>query len=202
MRFRNSSNIILVVIILLFCAQPGWTVNKTNLEIIEQAYASIWQEFCASVALGDSSHVNVTSEGQHDYNWVIEKQLYQCLGEHHVENIYLNNQIESAFHVVYNPVLQKISYGKIDKKRLERQIDIHLFARILDPQDKILIAETIARTTIDTILTKHVKNVEYAGLPFTVGEQKKTWLARLYEPMIVTAITGMVIFIFYSFRSQ
>jgi hypothetical protein len=202
MRFIKSSYKISIIIILLCCAQPGWTMNKTNLQIIEQAYASIWREFCDAVTIGDSSHVNVTSEVQHDYNWVIEKQLYQCLSQRNVENIYSNNQDESAFRVVYNPVLQKIAYDKFDKKRAKRQVNIQLFARILDPQNKILVAETITRTSVDTILTKQVKNVENAGLPFTVGEQKKTWLAGLYEPMIVTIITGMVIFLFYSFRSQ
>lgn len=137
-----------------------------------------------------------------DYNWLIEKQFFNCLTQAGFKNIYSGAQLSDATHISYESVQQRIYYHNIPDKKVERHVDVQLHVRCVDSKKIILKDEIITRTFTDTITAKEIKTVENIKFPFTKGEQKRSFLKKMYEPVLLTLLTGWIIYLFYSYRSQ
>jgi hypothetical protein len=64
-----------------------------------------------------------------------------------------------------------------------------------------LSSDMLTTTFQDTVAAK-INDIENMHYPFTVGTRKRSVLGTLYEPLFVTLLTGLVIYFFYSYRSQ
>ena len=186
------------ILAVIVCCYPNTARadTKTNLEVLEQLYFEIFDEFLVSSIDSDTSCVIVRPANAPDYAWMIEAQLYKSL-----QHVYMNEAVDKPQKVNYQPIMQAISYDKIKKKQLERTVNVKIFCQIVNPQNKVVFSDVLAKSYIDSIYAKS-KQLESVQYPFTVGQQKKSLLAIFYEPVLVTAIAGVVIYLFYSYRSQ
>ncbi|MBN1466765.1 hypothetical protein JXA02_13505 [candidate division KSB1 bacterium] len=176
------------------------TQTKKNLEILEQLYSALFAEAFSSLP-GDTICVIEKLAAPVDYAWVIENQLYKGLLKVGVRQIHANASLDNSMRVLYKPVEQTISYDRVGKKELERKISVAIFCQVTDSQNRLHFSELLQRTHIDSVAGP-AKDLENARLSFTSGQQKKSLFAALYEPVLIIATTGVVIFLFYSYRSQ
>ncbi|MBN1480521.1 hypothetical protein JXA70_09645 [candidate division KSB1 bacterium] len=191
--------------VILFCAilyACAWSETQTNLEVLEQQYYAIFSEILSEICIADSQCFVEQPENGTSYAWLVNKQLYKVLKESGVRQIYTQKQSDNFMHVTYKTVAQIISYDKINNKQLKRIIDTEIYLHIADAHKRVVTNEHIKKTYTDTVQKSQIQTIENIHFTFTKGEQKKSWFSAIYEPLIVTTVTGLIIFLFYSYRSQ
>jgi hypothetical protein len=176
--------------------------QKTNLQILESVYFDICRDVVASRNFADTSCVIEKSSTITEYNWVIEKQFFACLNAVGVKHVYSDALVEDAARISYKSIKHDLYYQKVKDKKSERHIDIELHVRLVDSKNSILHDDIVKRTKTDTLFTKELKNMEDINYPFTIGKKNQSFLKRVYEPVLITMITGWIIYLFYSYRSQ
>jgi hypothetical protein len=154
-----------------------------------------------SIGISDSSCTIKQPEIAFDYNWLIEKQIVEYL-QSKVEQVYVMTSSEKTMTLSYKPVSQHIEYQKIKKKTFERHIDSQIYFRLVDANNVVLKDSIFTKAFVDTVTAGDLDRVENSAYSFTNGTRKQTLLGLVYEPLIVTAVTGLIIYLFYSYRSQ
>jgi len=92
---------------------------------------------------------------------------------------------------------QNIDYEKIKRRQFQRTVSVETHCQLQD-QDQVVFSNIIQVSETDTIKTSNLKILEDSNYEFTTGTEKP----GILEPVLVSALTGAVIYIFYSYRSQ
>lgn len=199
MKIRVNITVCIFCIILQAC---GWSETKTNLEVLEEQYYSLFSGLLSAHCFADSQCVVEQLKNDTEYLWLINSQLYRCLKEAGVRHIFAEKQSDQTIRVSYKSIAQTITYQQISKKQLKRNIDIQILLQITDASNNMAAHEVVKKNYEDIVAKNRVHALENRNFPFTIGTQKRSWLFAIYEPAIVTSITGMIIYLFYSYRSQ
>jgi len=86
---------------------------------------------------------------------------------------------------------------------LRRTVSMTIQFTLLNPDQEIAWAKTISDSLLDSIDADALKQLEECDLPATVGiGPKKTQKWKWLEPALVTAVSAMVVYLFYSYRSN
>ena len=183
----------------------GFSQIQTNLEVLEQQYENMFKDAFSRIALTDTNGVIEKPNAGLDYSWLIEKYALLALTQAGIQNVYLGNapgKVEQVLQLKYTPVSQLITYQKAQAKSVERTCEIELHLELVDSQQKVLFSESLKESYQDTLKKRDIKSVENVELAYTHGRQQGSLLSKIYEPILISVITGMVIFLFYSYRSQ
>ncbi len=195
----------LTYILALLCVTPLMirAEQPTNLRVLEQMYFDICQDVIESRRLADSSYVIEKSATESQINWLIEKQFFLCLNESGIKHVYSGADDEkNAARISYQSVEQRIFYRPLAGKNVERHIDVQMQVRFIDSNKTILKDEIFSNAFKDTLAAKEITKVENPKLAFTLGERNRPFFKKIYEPILVSLLTGWIIYLFYSYRSQ
>lgn len=191
------------MIILFFCNTiPTLSAEapQTNLQLLRTLYDDLFAGAFVGISFSDSVSILIHTNEDVAYKWLIEERLVDKLRSFHVNNIFIDKAAE-PFEIEVRPIEQSISYSK-HKAKLRRQVNVELYLHIKDANNKLLFSNTLKRTRSDTIKTADVKRVENLELSFTRGAQRRSFLGKIAEPVVVSLVTGFVIYLFYSYRSK
>ncbi|MBN2357253.1 hypothetical protein JXO59_14145 [candidate division KSB1 bacterium] len=157
----------------------------------------------------DSTAVGiVAATNTGDWGWLVEQEMISFLRQKGAM-VYLHpappDSATGFRQIYYAPVHVSIEYkasGSV-KGRMERLVQVALLLRILDDDDRVLFSQTVSHDVQDSIRRKDIHRIENPAYSFTKGEIKSAGLLnRLLEPLLVTIVTGGIIYLFYSFRTQ
>lgn len=164
--------------------------------------------------MAGSSAVRIQSlQPDEEAGWFFAEGLENVLRDLGAESIYLDGVgpagQESSLLIDFKILRVGIRYletpeiGNDDELR-ERMGHVALFLRISEqPSGKLLWSGEVSRDSSDTIRLAQLKVLENANIPFTVGQGTKNGDgSNLLEPVLITGITGTIIFLFYSLRSR
>jgi len=91
----------------------------------------------------------------------------------------------------------------LPKKTLERCVEATFFIKVSDGENRVLNAVSVSDSLKDTISEKDIMHIENPMYPFTIGEKPKSKSFRTFlEPLLITIVTGGIIYSFYTFRSK
>jgi hypothetical protein len=101
-----------------------------------------------------------------------------------------------------------IDYQVADKKwvfftkNYERNVNCSVHISIRDSIGKMMFSEEITNSYQDKLKKSEVKYIEDVSLPFTKGNLKNSNFGKkILEPVLITAATLTVVYLFYSLRS-
>ena len=185
--------------------------SSTNLEIFKNLYYKGFSNAFQKIIVLDSLPLYFNNLNKNiTIDWLIEEQFVKSA--HDVGFITLiqsdgstGPKEEKKIVAEYHSVLNNVHYSAmsiLSENKQNRQVNIEFYFRILDSDHRILLADDIKETYSDTINVNNIKHIENNNLPFTIGNRSKSLVSKLLEPLLVTLITGSVIYIFYSFRSN
>lgn len=184
----------------LFC-QP-----RTNLQVIGDLLQEVAEEACRALPGNDSAAVQIVPlSTECKWNWLVEKSLLQTLRSvsrsRPAAVVSAPALSGGRLAIRYAPEEMKISYER--KGRFwSRRVRLSLFVQISVANGDVLEGRSLQRESTDAIRPGDVSAVENADWPFTRGEgPPRRTLARILEPALIAAITGGVIYLFYSFRT-
>lgn len=204
-----------IIIVLAIVAQISYLYcreqDKSNLQIMEQLISGIIQTAFQNLPAADSSAFIIFSPmNAQRTNWLVEKEIIQWTRSRGIGKVY---QADSSmtpsvqgYQVMFQPVEFKVSYnddGSLPSGTTERNITGSVFIKTLAPDNRILLAQNFSQSYKDAVRAEHVSRFEDNRYPFTIAKKKaRGFFNAFMEPFLVTAASGGIIYIFYSFRSK
>ncbi len=183
----------------------------TNLQVLQKLYLESFQSALQSAGIADSCDLYFVNSGtRHDLNWLVNEQFIiaaKSIGHQQIYQLYAftSERPVKGYKAEIRPLETSVEYSagstRLHNKWL-RTVTINNFIQIIAPDQRLVLSETSQKAGVDTILVKQKEKLENFDLPFTLGRQPKSFLSTLLEPALVTVITGVVVYIFYSFRSK
>ncbi len=191
----------LKILLILLIFTSAFAQVSSNLQVLKQTYAELFEAILSDVNKLDSSVVILAdSDLQHQ---IAEEQLITVLQKRGVQEISeANAPIDSVAYIKVDLIDQSIAYQKEEKQNLKRTSRVELFIKIVSKDREILLSKTAVHELENTIQKSDIKRVENPELKFTVGEQSRAMWSKLVEPIAVTVVSGTIIYLFYSFRSR
>jgi hypothetical protein len=177
----------------------------TNLRLQERVLQQIVQEVEGHLALTDSSRLHYSSPPEKAaWEWLFEKALYDILGTGH--DLRLRRVEPTALEMpvlFYAPLELTIRYESAADGRTIRHASGRLFVKYHNTRGDLLFAREMTGSSVDTVARNKLAALEDPGYPFTVGRTNpRGGVKRFLEPVVLTLITGGIIYLFYSFRSN
>jgi hypothetical protein len=188
----------------------------SNLDFLANLTDSLLEEISKEAFPESLREVRIRSlNTNEDIRWFIENQIFNVLKKARVSSIYLKQQqdeTDSTKYTVYEckvltlgiEYMNKMPGGNLSPGNIRRKGSVGLSLRIFNhPSGEILWSGIVKGSRSDWIPGKKIREVENRSLPFTMGvflngEGK----SGLLEPIVITAVTGIIIFLFYSLRSR
>lgn len=178
----------------------------TNMRAFQSLYEDVFIQIFEKSDFKDSVAVIKRSKVVREYNWLIEKALIEQLEQKGTEHIFVNPDTVpyEIFSVIdYQSVRHSLYYKNVKSKRTERTFNAAINVRVSSSHTGELLAEELLSTAkIDTVARKMLKKLENSDYPFTIGKRNRSFVAKLTEPFVVSIVTGFIIYLFYSYRSQ
>ena len=198
---------------ILICSQRVLSESqvRTNLEVIQALFSKILLATLAEID-GDSARLYFQpAKTDAGYNWIIEDEIKKLPSIGRFAAVYRlskeqNPDSTSWFLLQYNPVDLAILYQKDkrdSKSPINRLVSCSLSLTVYDGDGKVVVSKVANDSISDNINVDQIESVENKHYAFTVGPHpRKKFLKSLIEPVLISVITGGIVYSFYTFRSK
>lgn len=196
------------MLLLLILALPAPAQEPpANLELLRRTLEQQLAEVEPHLALADSSLLCYASpKEQVDWDWLFERVLFEQLGERRALRLRRVDPGEMERPLLaYVPVEMDILYEAAGSsgRRIIRTVKSRLHLKYLNSSGELLFSRELAGSACDTLARDQIAALEDPAIPFTIGKRPQpSRLRRMAEPAILALITGGIIYLFYSFRSN
>jgi len=153
-------------------------------------------------------------KAKNDTEWLFQKELFQILNQKGISQYYLfpadeeYNFDENLCNIVIilRPIKLSVDYrSKLNAKEsdvITRHIKVDFFSQV-QKKDTVIYSNTFQERFFDEISKKVIPTLENKNYKFTCGPPTPAnFLNKFFEPLITIAVTGIIIYMFYSFRSK
>jgi hypothetical protein len=212
-----SKSVTVVVIFLLFLINISLAVQnnepKSNLKHLENILESTINELVKQSVLNERDSLSVKV--------ISDDSTFSSIQTSFINNSFLNDYNFSVYSqnennslsgklVIFRWVDWIIKYEKIkrrfwQKQKFQRNLKADFFVEVFNRKDnKILFSKNVKKNEIDTIKNSDFENIQNPKYAFTMGQMLKndSLLKRWLEPVFLFAISGTVVYLFYSVRSK
>jgi hypothetical protein len=193
-----------IIIIVLCCSFPSFADEADNLEQLEKVHWSLLDSLLSCHPALDTSVVMRPVGASQPVNLLIEQEINKALRKHGVLNVLDSAaaQTTAGARMEYQSLVCDILYKKIDKLFSQRNVCVQLYLKYVASNGSVLFDDFYRRAETDTVRRKEIDHLENINLPFTHGERSASLVSRLAEPLAASLLTGMIILLFYFYRSH
>ncbi|NIU01645.1 MAG: hypothetical protein GWN01_12240 [Nitrosopumilaceae archaeon] len=210
MMFKRYHFVLIIGLTLSVSTSLSSQANITsNQQILSRLLVTpVLNIFADTLELSNSMKIQGNNDGLLNL-WLIQNLTDSCLSK----NYLVYSSPDSGFVPNYairitNPRVE-INYrsagGKllVFQKGVKRKIKGSYHLQIQKRGGQVLFSREISGQYQDTIPNNMIDQVENEKLPFTIGtEYESPFVNRWLEPVLVTATTMTVIYLFYTLRSE
>ncbi len=198
-----------------------FSAGLNNLEFLTILADSLLEQVTEEVFEKLQNKISIKSlEVNTEVDWFIENQLVKALQNRGFDTIYLKHKEED----INSSGNVEISHSLFEFKVLNLSIDysentdnglsksgyavrkgnIRFLLRVVQqPSGEFLWNGILAESKHDWILTDQIKAVENQNVAFTKGDFKiNSGKIKILEPVLISGVTGIIVFLFYSLRSR
>ncbi len=181
---------------------------KTNIDLLSELYFQLIQGMLYGEKIPDSSQIVIQPFESSASNWLIENEIIKWAKEVGFEKCVVGKSAEDDkskldYLLQYKILSLSVEYGDgLNSEEIGRTLKAEIYLRLLAPSRQVLFSGVRKKTLHDEILKKDIQHVENEKYLFTIGEKKQSFLSKALEPAIVSLVTGGIIYMFYSYRSQ
>ncbi len=196
-------------------AEVGETlVPKSNITVITELLEELIDEALDGMSLAAASEIYISQVGQHDGSWLVESVLVEELtrrghvvmtggmpaGEPQVGE-------PSRYQISYRIVSGGVTYARVWRewyvgaKKVERRADADIHFQLSDSSNAIVWADQITRQRREIVPGGRIDELATPGQSFASPEVEEGGWDKILEPLVVAAIVGGLIYLFYTSRS-
>ena len=198
-------------------AANGQTTNVVLLEHVADSLIATVLEANAEVLNGA---VCITNAGpRHDADWLFEQRIIAGLQHNAVMAVYVHNDPDGCdtmnsdsldlhvfeYHIGKLQILYEPSKPVSDiANPVRRTVMLMMNFRILgEPEGRVLWSGTLEKHLVDTVDQETIPSLEDEHMRFTQGSYVQADKeAGILQPILVATVTGVVVYLFYAFRSR
>ena len=141
-------------------------------------------------------------------NWIVQILTDSCLSKNFL--VYSDADSSKMKHkIMVSSPFSEIAYRSAGrkwlffKKGLHRDVQGGYRLQVENPGGRLIYSGNITGQYSDVMLSGAQKNVENPDLGFTKGtKSSSSFIKRWLEPVIITAATATVVYLFYTLRSE
>ena len=204
-------------ILWVFCSNPVEADRiLTNMDVLEEATRQAIREGIQAFDGGpeEGRSVVLSAAREHEGNWFVESLLLDALTERG-SRVYLDSTGAKAAadtlhrrtpRLSYQIIALQVSYlgqhrqGLFGESVVERSTQVELSLEIVDDSGRIVSLNQSKGRVRDRFPADRLSTVEQPSYPFARNTlDRKSW-TRFLEPVIVSAVVGMLLWILYSSR--
>ncbi len=144
-------------------------------------------------------------------NWFFEDRLVELLKRKNIAHIYFEDQVglwsgavNSSLVFEYKVLKLHVTYNKqIKNLNTVRRIgEVDFFLRIIEPAtDTVLLSKNFKATKEDWFHLNHANLQQTKGIQFN-RDQPKPSKGNILQPILISSITGIIVYLFYALRSR
>lgn len=180
----------------------------TNIDFFGELYFQLFQGVFHGEEIPDSSILVIQESESSAANWLIENEIFKWAKGAGFANCVMqgsagDDEGVSGFLLQYKNLRSLVEYSDDPGSgKIGRTVNAELYLKLLSPSRRVLFSGIQKKTLCDEIRKKDVQRVENEKYPFTMGIRNRAFLSKILEPTIVSIVTGGIIYLFYSYRSQ
>ncbi|MDZ7332425.1 MAG: hypothetical protein ONB31_10650 [candidate division KSB1 bacterium] len=141
-----------------------------------------------------------------DTKLLVENGIIKNFFQRGLTTIYLEKSDSIPTFILDYQILDfSVNYARgMQKKFIQRGIKLHLKMRATEGRSgQVLWVDEFQQRFEDQVRTRDVSNLEHSSIPLTQGKLPEQNGLRVYlEPMIITAATATIIYLFFRLRSK
>lgn len=116
--------------------------------------------------------------------------------------VFLPDSALAAAHLSYSIEQAEVSYEK-RRRQLAREVRLSLRYTLTNGMGRVLVDDRCIDSRSDLIARGALAGVQNAAYPETQGELPEAgWIRRVVEPVVLTAATAVVVYLFFTLRSS
>lgn len=208
---RNGKK--LTFLFLLFECLPRVCLSQeaSNFQFIVSLTDSLLNSALSEVSVEQAGQVGIKSlENDNKLNWFFEDRLVELLRRRGVVSIYLNNEspINSPILIFeYNALEIDFKYDKPnsalqDSLKVKRIADVGFFITITDQATgDVLLSKRFEATKIGWFQLNRSGEQTNDNIHFFQGSSKSS-KKNIIQPILITSVTGIIVYLFYALRSR
>lgn len=200
---------VLVLIIFSTIALSQHSAPPTNQEVISRIFVIPFLEILSD-SLKINGSISIESAQKELFsNWTAQILTDSCLRKKILVYSPPDSGGMADYSIVVSDPRVQITYQSagrrwlVFRKGLNRWIEGGYHLQITDREHRVLVSRYILGFERDIVPNNAIDAIESDTLPFTKGTKLgSTFIKRWLEPVIITATTMTVVYLFYSLRSQ
>lgn len=208
---EHNRNYVIVLVLIIFStiALSQHSTLPTNQEVISRIFVTPFLEILSD-SLNINDTISIESEQKELFStWMAQILTDSCLRKKILVYSPPDSGGMADYSIVVSDPRVQITYQSagrrwlVFRKGLNRWIEGGYHLQITDREHRILVSRYIAGFEQDIVPHSAIEVIESDNLPFTKGTKlNSTFIKRWLEPVIITATTMTVVYLFYSLRSQ
>jgi hypothetical protein len=184
--------------------------QQSNLEIFTNLVKSVYSDEFPRLTFDDKAVIVIKEhQDSQEFRRIINAELKAWCEEKEFELYSSRFSVPEKLHPFiylfeFTPVQNNVVY--IEKKEkingnVLRTVQVQLLIKI-EKNERILFNKRIKKDYSDTVNVDQIDHIETDFFSFTKGKRSQSLVSKLFEPALVLAATGTIIYLFYSFRSN
>ncbi|RMF65587.1 MAG: hypothetical protein D6743_07770 [Calditrichaeota bacterium] len=213
---RSASTFFVVYFCFLVATPEAAAQRVTNLEFLTGLTDSLLDQ---ATQVLDSVEVRTVViralDPQNDANWFFEDRLSAVAKAHGSPAIYLGAPgseerfwpDSSAVIIEFEPLKLDVVYEQSDgvaRAGYGKRIgNVGLFLRLVNGgTGRLLASDTIEARKSDWVAEQELDEIKSDKISFSKSEGGKKPLGKIVQPLLISGVTGILVYLFYSLRSR
>lgn len=177
----------------------------SNASIVKQLCDSLNERAAVEASLPHTSSLSVTLTAGSVYS--LARQSAMEILQNYVSNLFFLDTADITANILFSPPVirysEPLSDGFFSSSKVQRSISVEaIFSFEETATRKLVWAGTIQKSFSDTLLFSDIDNIEQNGVIILKGERKpRKIFDSILDPLIITAATGIAIYLFFTIRS-
>lgn len=209
---EHNRNYVIALVLIIFptIILSQHSTPPTNQEVISRIFVTPFLEILSD-SLNIDDTISIESAQKELFaNWTAQILTDSCLRRKIL--VYSppdSGKGSAGYSIVVSDPRVQITYQSagrrwlLFRKGLNRWIEGGYHLQITDREQRVLLSRYITGFEQDIVPNNAIDTIENDALPFSKGTKlESTFIKRWLEPVIITATTMTVVYLFYSLRSQ
>jgi hypothetical protein len=190
-------------------------IPKSNITIITELLQDLITEALDGMRLAGGSEIYISQIGTHDGSWLVESVLVEELTKR--GHVVMTGGMPGGepqvgepnrYQISYRIVSGGVTYARVWRewyvgaKKVERRADADIHFQLSDTSNAIIWADEITRQRREIIPGGRIEELGTPGQSFATPEVEEGGWDKILEPLVVAAIVGGLIYLFYTSRSS
>jgi len=203
-------NILLIFLISLRSAPVPASPETTNFDALLSLMARALDPVVDSLEpCKDSGDIVISPKGDHKANWFVESSLLKQLTEKGFSVVPSNSTVDGCRYMLSYKILELgVSYlgnhGLWDSSEIRRLSKVNISFELHDLNSgEVVWVKEVNDQLLDSFGKEKLELVESSAYGFTSSKlEGGNILGRILEPIVVSAVVGWVIYLFYTTKPK